>query len=217
MALEPQASQPETVPAPVVEQPAIPELRVDKPKKDKKKKGNKSAETLFRTTMSNHMKLSDMADRKANLMISINTIAISVVLSAYTYTRKVDAHTELLVPSILLLIVCLITIITSLIATNPTIAPLPDRSGIPKPAPVDLLFFGYYARLTADEYRDQLRKLLTSEEDIYTSMIDNIYAQGLVLSRKYRLLKFAYQFFMIGFSVVVLIAAIMLLVSFHSV
>ena len=159
---------------------------------------------MFRTTLSNHIKLSEMADRKANLMISINTIVISVILSAYV--RKVDAPVHLIIPSVLLLIVCLTTIIVSLIATNPVVSPVKKRFGERSELPADLLFFGYYSQLSADEYRHSLLQLLRNEEAIYTSLIDNIYAQGQVLARKYRLLKFAYQFFMIGFSVVVVMA-----------
>lgn len=178
-------------------------------RKEKKKKPSKGVETLFRTTLANHIKLSEMADRKANLMISINTIVISVTLSAYT--RKFDVPTNLLFPTILLLIVCLVTIVVSLIATNPTISPMGKRRSEVHEHPVDLLFFGSYGHLSAVEYRQQLRELINHEDDIYTSLIDNIYAQGQVLTRKYRLLKFAHQFFMIGFSSVVLIAVLILL------
>ncbi|WP_206170607.1 Pycsar system effector family protein [Spirosoma pollinicola] len=182
----------------------------NKPKKEKGKKTSKGVETLFRTTLSNHMKLSEMADSKANLMISINTIIVSITISAYA--RKFDAPAILLIPSLLLLTVCLVTIIVSLIATNPTISPLAKRGSTPKERPIDLLFFGYYTQLTATDYRTELRKLLTNDEDLYTSLIDNIYTQGLVLSRKYRLLKFAYQFFMIGFSAVIISVIITLIV-----
>ena len=177
-----------------------------KKKKEKTRKASKGVETLFRTTLSNHIKLSEMADRKANLMISINTIIISITISAYV--RKVDAPDNLLIPSLLLLAVCLVTIVISLIATRPTITPTIKRA--PTSDTGDLLFFGNYTRFTADEYRQHLRKLLRNEEDLYNSLIDNVYAQGLVLTRKYRLLKVAYQFFMIGFPVVVIIAAVTL-------
>ena len=178
--------------------------------KKKKKKAGKGVETLFRTTLASHIRLSEMADRKANLMISINSIIISIVISAYA--RKFDAPAELLLPSILLLAVCLITIILSLIATNPTISPIKSKIDS-SAAPIDLLFFGQYTRLSADEYRQSLLTLLSREEDVYTSLIDNIYAQGQVLSRKYRLLKWAYQFFMIGFSAVVLIVILILCIA----
>lgn len=198
------AAQNPTPDAPALETPSIVKV------KKKKKKVSSGVETLFRTTLSSHIRLSEMADRKANLMISINSIVISIVISAYA--RNFDAPAELLLPSILLLAVCLTTIILSLIATNPTISPIKQKTD-PSPAPMDLLFFGQYTRLTVDEYRHSLLTLLSREEDVYMSMINNIYAQGQVLSRKYRLLKWAYQFFMIGFSVVVLLVIISLLLT----
>ncbi|QMW01923.1 Pycsar system effector family protein [Spirosoma foliorum] len=194
--------------------PELDRLPIHKPKKDKGKKASKGVETLFRTTMSNHMKLSEMADRKANLMISINAIIISITIS--TYARKFDAPANLLIPSLLLLAVCLVTIIVSLLATNPTISPLKKRGNVETDRPIDLLFFGYYSQLSRSEYRQKLRTLLGNDDDLYNSLIDNIYAQGQVLSRKYRLLKFAYQFFMIGFSIVVISAVIALITTYYS-
>lgn len=188
---------------------SVEEITRDKPRKEKKKKASKGVETLFRTTMTNHIRLSEMADRKANLMISINTIIVSITVSAYA--QNFDAPTTLLIPSLLLLAVCLVTIIVSLIATNPTISPITQRDTAASDHPVDLLFFGSYTQFTADEYRQKLGKLLTNDENLYNSLIDNLYAQGQVLSRKYRLLKFAYQFFMIGFSAVVVIVIITLI------
>lgn len=187
---------------------------LNKQKKDKEKKASKGVETLFRTTMSNHMKLSEMADRKANLMISINAILISITIS--TYARKFDAPANLLIPSLLLLAVCLVTIIVSLLATNPTISPIKKRGNVEDERPIDLLFFGYYSQLSGSEYRQKLRTLLGNDDDLYNSLIDNIYAQGQVLSRKYRLLKFAYQFFMIGFSIVVISAVVALITIYYN-
>ncbi len=208
MTSEPQQTQPESDPSEY-----LASLKpIDPPKKDKKKKkASKGVETLFRTTLSNHLKLSEMADRKANLMISINSIIISIVISGYV--RKLDVPASLLLPSMMLLVVCLVTIVTSLIATNPTISPTAKRRTAPTDATPDLLFFGDYTRLTADEYRSKLRKLLENDDKLYNSLINNIYAQGQVLAHKYRLLKFAYQFFMIGFSAVVIWVVIVLFIS----
>ena len=203
--IDPGANSPSDTPI-----PEIPQFKNSK----RNKKASKGVETLFRTTMSNHMKLSEMADRKANLMISINTIIVSITISAYA--RRFDMPTNLLIPSLLLLAVCLVTIIVSLIATNPTIAPIKKWNSPPVERPVDLLFFGYYSQLSGDDYRQKLRKLLSNDEDVYNSLINNIYAQGQVLSRKYRLLKFAYQFFMIGFSIVVITVVIALLTTYYN-
>ena len=187
-----------------------------KKEKKKKKKSGKGVETMFRTTLANHLRLSEMADQKANLMISINAILISITMSSFL--KPVTGMERLLIPEILLLIVSLITVIISIFATKPTfslkkkMAPdALDDPGIKRP--VDLLFFGDYTQLTAAEYRQQVRDLIEDDKRLYNSLIDNIYAQGRVLVKKYRLLTIAYTFFMIGFSIVVIYCVIVLLLS----
>ena len=163
---------------------------------------------MFRTTLGNHLRLSEMADQKANLMITINTLLISITISSFI--RPVAGADGLLVPEILLLIVSLVTVVISIFATKPSFSL--RKHVMPRiHPPIDLLFFGDYTQLSAAEYREQLRLLIANEEGLYNSLIDNIYAQGLVLSKKYRLLTVAYNFFMIGFSVVVISSLVMLL------
>ena len=183
------------------------EKKVKKEKK-KKKKASKGVETMFRTTLGNHLRLSEMADQKANLMITINTLLISITISSFI--RPVAGADGLLVPEILLLIVSLVTVVISIFATKPSFSL--RKHVMPRiHPPIDLLCFGDYTQLSAAEYREQLRLLIANEEGLYNSLIDNIYAQGLVLSKKYRLLTVAYNFFMIGFSVVVISSLVMLL------
>ena len=182
------------------------EKKVKKEKK-KKKKASKGVETMFRTTLGNHLRLSEMADQKANLMITINTLLISITISSFLH--PVAGADGLVVPEILLLIVSLITVIISIFATKPSFSLRKHVMPRTHP-PIDLLFFGDYTQLSAAEYRDQVRLLIANEEGLYNSLIDNIYAQGLVLSKKYRLLTVAYNFFMVGFSVVVISSLVML-------
>ena len=187
-----------------------------KKEKKKKKKASKGVETMFRTTLANHLRLSEMADQKANLMISINAILISITMSSFL--KPVTGMERLVIPEILLLIVSLITVIISIFATKPTFSlkkkMAPDALDDPSSKrPVDLLFFGDYTQLTAAEYRKQVRDLIEDDKRLYNSLIDNIYAQGRVLVKKYRLLTIAYTFFMIGFSVVVIYCVVVLLLN----
>lgn len=173
-----------------------------KPKKEKKKKASRSVETLFRTTLTNHLKLSEMADQKASLMISINAIVVSIIVSSF-FGKPDNLSTYLLMPTVVLLFVCLVTIVLALIATNPVIKSKPTAAPTTDEPETDLLFFGDYIKLSPDDYRHNLRQLLTNDELLHTALIDNVYAQGRVLDRKYRLLKFTYRFFMLGFSAAV--------------
>jgi hypothetical protein len=75
----------------------------EKIKKDKKKKSGRSTETMFRTMLTNLVRLSNMADQKAGLMISVNSIIVSLVVS-FLFNHLTE-NRALLFPTFLLLLV----------------------------------------------------------------------------------------------------------------
>ena len=179
----------------------------DKPKKDKKdkkkkKEGSRGIETMFRTTMSSHLQLSSMADNKANLMISINSIIVSIIISSFL--KNMDDMPHLLIPTSLLTALCLLTITFALLATRPRIRSRRDTTGLADDTKVDLLFFGDFSQLTPDAYKAGVKTLMDNPDLLYDTMTDNIYQQGQVLERKYKLLKISYNLFLFGFPLVVI-------------
>ncbi|MEQ8245483.1 HD domain-containing protein, partial [Fulvivirga sp.] len=73
--------------------------------KAKIQKPDRGIETMFRITSKNHLQLSAMADNKANIMISINSIILSVLVSVLF--RKFEDWPQLIIPAMLLVFVCL--------------------------------------------------------------------------------------------------------------
>ncbi|MEZ4904840.1 MAG: DUF5706 domain-containing protein [Spirosomataceae bacterium] len=175
------------------------ETPVNKPKKEKKKKQSRSVETMFRTTMSNHIQLSGMADQKAGLMVSTNSIIISITITFLV--QHFGANPKLLLPTTLLVVVCLLTITFALLSTRPNVKSKSERLSIEK-SKIDLLFFGDYLALSREEYTSEMKQLLSNDNQLHNAMIENIYAQGSVVERKYKLLKIAYSIFIIGFPMV---------------
>jgi predicted metal-dependent HD superfamily phosphohydrolase len=176
--------------------------------KDKKKKDDKDSrpekgiETMFRITSNNHQRLSDMADNKAHIMISINSIILSVVLSVLL--RKLEDNEHLILPTVTLLLICLVTMVFSILATRPSVPPgrfTPEEVLEKKP---NLLFFGNFYRMSLRDYNDAMEKMMENRDYLYGSLIKDIYSQGIVLGRKYRLLRIAYNVFMFGIIVSVL-------------
>ena len=91
---------------------------------EKKKKGasespDRTIETMFRTTSSNSQRLSNQADTKAHILISVNAIVISVLLTLVV--RKMDEYSKVTIPVIMLLLVNMVTMIFSILATRPNI------------------------------------------------------------------------------------------------
>jgi hypothetical protein len=168
----------------------------DKHFKHEKDKPERGIETMFRVSSSNHQRLSDMADNKAHIMITVNSIILSAVISLLL--RKLDENSYLMIPTFLLLASSLITIIFSILATRPTIPNGVFTKKDIEEKKVNLLFFGNYYRMPLQEYKEGMGKMMNDKEFLYGSLIMDGYAQGIVLGKKYRLLRISYSVFMFG-------------------
>jgi hypothetical protein len=165
-------------------------------KKDKKKDPGRGIDTVFRITSNNNQRLSSQADSKAHILIQVNSIIISVLLSLLL--RKIEDNTNLAIPAILLLTVNLVTIIFSILATRPHIPPGKFTQADLEEKKVNLLFFGNFYRMTLEEYAGGMLQLLEDRDFLYGSLIRDVYYQGIALGKKYRWLRLSYNVFMYG-------------------
>ena len=170
--------------------------------KDKSGLMSKGIQTMLRLTSENHLKLSDMADHKANILISVNSIIISVILSVLL--RKLSDAPYLTIPSIIFLMVAVTTIVISILATRPKISGGTFSHQDILDKKVNLLFFGNFHRASYDQYNVAMRTMMRDTDYLYGSLIKDIYYLGTVLGRKYKLIRLAYNIFMIGIIVSVL-------------
>ncbi|HEV2831086.1 MAG TPA: Pycsar system effector family protein [Hanamia sp.] len=174
--------------------------------KDKSGLMSKGIQTMLRLTSENHLKLSEMADHKANILISVNAIIISVILSVLL--RKLQEETYLVIPTIIFLSVAVATIVISILATRPKISEGTFTMDEVKQKKVNLLFFGNFHKATYEQYDSAMRDLMLDTDYLYSTLIKDIYYLGTVLGRKYKLIRLAYNIFMIGIVISVLAFAI---------
>ncbi|MEL6660108.1 MAG: Pycsar system effector family protein [Bacteroidota bacterium] len=164
-------------------------------------KPERGIETMFRLTSKNHIDLSGMADSKANIVISINSIIISVVLGSLM--QKLDSNPHLIPPTIILLSVNLASLVFAILSLRPNVSDgLFTRQDIENQK-TNLLFFGNFHKMKREDYHWGMNKLMESANFLYSNLIDDIYFLGVVLARKYRLLRTSYNIFMYGMIVVV--------------
>jgi len=184
----------------------------DSPKPDKKRKKKddnkptRGIETLFRVTSRNHVDFSSMADNKANIMISINSIMMSIVFSVLF--NKFATDPNLIPPTIILSVVSTATIIFSILATRPNLtAGVFTKEDIIKRR-TNLLFFGNFYKMPLNDYEWGVKELMNDKEFLYGSMIRDIYFLGKVLGKKYLYLRISYTIFMYGLVISLLAFAI---------
>ncbi|MFA6083466.1 Pycsar system effector family protein [Mucilaginibacter sp.] len=180
-------------------------------KEKEKDRPEKGIETMFRITSSNNQRLSDMADNKAHILITVNSIILSAIISLVL--RKLDADSFLAYPTFLLLAVSLVSMTFSILATRPSIP-----SGIYSQVDLDqkkinLLFFGNFYKMPLEDYTAGMMKVMDDRDFLYQTLIRDVYGQGAVLGKKYQLLRIAYSVFMFGLILAVL--AFIIVSAFH--
>ncbi len=179
-----------------------PELDRTKAKKDRGNLRARGIQTVLRLTSANHFHLSEMADRKANILISVNSIIIGVILTVLV--GKISDTPYLTIPVIILLASCLTTIIIAILSTRPKITEGIFIKEDVLNKKTNLLFFGNFYRSSLEEYQWAMSTLLGDTEYLYSTIVKDIHQIGVVLGRKYKLIRLAYTAFMIGLIVSVL-------------
>jgi hypothetical protein len=186
--------------------PAITEQRdSDKGRKKKKRKpeekkqGTGSArgiETMFRTSYRTHIDMSSLADSKANIMISVNSLILSITLAALA--SKIDTNSWLLIPLIVLLLSCLVSGGFAVIAARPRVTNRRVTLDDVRQNRANILFFGNFVNLPEDEFVLGMTELLRDPDRLYLNMLRDIYSLGGVLVRKFHYLRISYNVFMGG-------------------
>ncbi|MDY2587347.1 Pycsar system effector family protein [Winogradskyella aquimaris] len=156
----------------------------------------RGVQTFYRTALRNHIKLSDIADTKANILLSVNAIIISVVLA--NLISKLDTNPYLTWPTIIFLFFCVVSMVLSIIATRPNVTSGQFTKEDVKNQKVNLSFFGNFHKMELKEFEWAIMEMVKDKDYIYKALTKDLYFLGKVLERKYRLLRITYTVFMIG-------------------
>jgi HD superfamily phosphodiesterase len=184
-----------------------------KKKKVKKEKPGRGVDTLFRITLSNHIRLSGIADSKANILLSVNAIIISIALSSLIPKLDSVNNAHLIIPTFVMLIFSVISIIFAILSTRPKVTTGTFTRQDIEDKKVNLLFFGNFYKMPLEEYEWAVNDIMKDKAYLYNSLIKDLYFLGLVLEKKYRLLRITYNIFMIG----IIVSVIAFVLAFNSV
>ena len=178
------------------------------------KNTERSIQTMFRMTSSNHLRLSSMADNKSHIMISVNSIIVSIVLSVLF--GKFSGHgaaSEDIIPASILILVCVSSMTFAILATRPSISGGRFTEEDIRNKKTNLLFFGNFFRMQLEDYQHAMNQMMKDGEYLHNSMIKDIYYLGIVLAKKYRYLRISYTIFMYGLILAVIAFVIAAFIS----
>jgi nitroreductase len=167
-------------------------------------------QTFFRSNFRNHIHLSAIADNKANIMISVNAILISVLISILTYQNITETNPKVLLPVVLFLITGLTSLIFAVLSIRPKVTSHINPNMPPETIRQHITFFGNFVRLEVEQFEEAMDSLFRNGEYLYQAMTRDLYYLGKVLDKKYRYLTISYNIFMVGFVATVISFLIML-------
>lgn len=181
-------------------------------KKEAAKVAERGIETMFRNTVRTHVEFSAMADNKANIMITVNTLIISLILTNLFSEMQEDSQFFLLIPTVMLLIVCLTCIVFGILVTKPKISAGVFSQEDIKARKTNLLFFGNFFNMPLNDFAWGMDEMMQDKNYLYSSMVKDFYFLGQAVGRKYKNLRICYNIFMYGLVISVLgyIVAILL-------
>jgi len=180
-------------------------------KKSKVELPERGIETMFRVALRNHITLSDIADTKANILLSVNAIIISLVLSNLVSKLDNPSNDYLIWPTVIFAAFTVASIVLSVLATRPNVTKGKFSKQDVADKKVNLLFFGNFHKMKLDEFEWAMHEMMKDRDYLYGSLTKDLYFLGLVLNRKYNLLRTTYTVFMIG----IVISVIAFAVAFH--
>jgi predicted metal-dependent HD superfamily phosphohydrolase len=160
-------------------------------------------DTLYRSTFRNHINLSSIADGKANMMISINAIILSVIITlsgaslSFASQPNVD-YLRYTIPVLLLLMGSLVSVIFAILSARPKVTQRTAQQESANDRQANLLYFGNFLGVSRAEFVRYLNDLKLDQDLLYDNMADDLYNLGLVLRRKYKMLSISYNVFMGG-------------------
>lgn len=186
-------------------------------KKEAAKVAERGIETMFRNTVRTHVEFSAMADSKANIMITVNTLIISLILTNLFSEMQEDSQFFLLIPTVMLLIVCLTCIVFGILVTKPKIsAGLFSQEDI-KARKTNLLFFGNFFNMPLSDFEWGMDEMMNDKNYLYSSMVKDFYFLGQAVGRKYKNLRICYNIFMYGLVISVLAYIVAILLNYTNV
>ncbi len=172
----------------------------------------RGAQTFFRANYRNHINLSAIADNKANIMISVNAILISILITILTWRNMTEVNPKIIFPAVIFLITGLASLIFAILSARPKITNVNKGLEDLEKIKQNIMFFGSFTSVALEKYEKAVEEVLNDEKLLYGNMSRDLYFLGKVLAKKYYYLTISYTIFMVGFITSVILFLIFLLI-----
>ncbi|MDF1546667.1 MAG: DUF5706 domain-containing protein [Bacteroidales bacterium] len=184
------------------------EIRELNQKMEKRLSSTRGFDTLYRITARNQVALSGIADNKSNILITLNTLIVSAVI---TFVLVNYNELEfLMIPSFITIGFSMLSISLAIFAARPQIRPGIFSMDDFHNKKVNLIFYGNFYKMDYDDYETAIREMLADQDLLLSNLTSDQYTLGKILGRKFKLINFSFTVFLVGFVISSLAFAITL-------
>lgn len=180
---------------------------------------DRGIQTVFRTTSKNHYTLNELVDRKASIMITVNSIILSLVLGGLLGEFRDHGHFHLTAQNLPILILTLSSvgsIIFAILSIRPGVTHGEFTEEDIRNKKGNLLYYGNFHNMNLRDYEWAFLQMMSDQDYLYSSMVKDIYFLGQLLKDKYKKIRISLTIFLIGISsAVISFFAMGLLVGGH--
>ena len=192
-----------------------------KKKKNKRKKlikdpfesyDPRGVQTLFRTISRNHYNLLRMVDVKASIILTMNSIMISLIMGAM-FVAPESKKAALEVGFRVIILFSVLSMVFALISM------LPHKylgKSFKESKYNGTLYAGNFTVKTLNEFRSSFMDVISKGETLYDEMIHDLYFLGRVIEKKQRMTIFSVVVFLVGLIIGIFINITNGLGMFHS-
>ena len=161
-----------------------------------------AVDNILRVNHGNQMRLGLMADAKANIMITVASIVFSITIANLDNEAMKWPLLTFAIGSFFALLFAIFAIIP-----NTDYPKMKGSKEIDRDSSLfNPLFFGHFAHLPIEEYKEDYAKTLMTDDKVYDAMAGDIFGQGKVLAlSKYKFLKWSYMCFLWGMSAAIVV------------
>jgi hypothetical protein len=175
---------------------------------EKRISSTRGFDTLYRITARNQITLSGLADNKSSILITLNTLIVSAVI-----TFVLVNHSELkflMLPSLLAIAFSVVSVTFAILATRPQMKPGTFKMEDFYNKKVDLIFYGNFYKMEYEDYERAMMDMLKDQDLLLSSLNRDQFAIGKILARKFNYLNYSFTIFLFGFIISSITFAIVL-------
>ncbi len=160
-------------------------------------------DVFFRDAYRTQLNLTSLADNKANIMISVNGLIITALI-ATEGLRAINSTASFQYILLFVLMSCATSMAFAILTARPKTKRTKVNFNKLRKGKDSALYFNNFIAISEDEYVQLIDELTSDRNKIYQQMSRHIYNLGIVLARKYRLLKYSYLAFLFGMTLAIL-------------